>query len=186
MKRIIIVALLAVACVSSSAQDYNAQDYIKKDRIINGVRDVEAIPALFQHQSEGYALSWNYLGAKDQGVDNYYLAIFSADQAAPWNVAAGDKAYLGLALENEYIEVSALMDAAPEAHETPYGTKYSTMAYYLIPESAYDKLYKGFDRFKIDVRVKNSVQITLNVKLPFSAMEHMLMSYLYIMMETGR
>ena len=181
MKRLILLVAILTTTLNATAQDY-----IKSDKTADGIRNVEALPAIFEHQTELYLTAWNYIGSKSQNVDNYYLAIMCSEQVAPWNVSAGDKAYLGLLMEDEYIEVTALMDAKPESYATSSGTLYRTMAYYLIPKSAYDKLYKGFDRFKIDVRVKNTTPITLAVKLPFSSVEHMLMSYVEIMSETGR
>lgn len=177
--------MLLVAIIATSL-NVTAQEYIKSDKTADGIRNVETLPSIFEHQTELYLTAWNYIGAKEKNVDNYYIAIMCSEQVAPWNVAAGDKAYLGLLMENEYIELTALMDAEPEAYTTSSGTMYRTMAYYLIPKSAYDKLYKGFDRFKIDVKVKNTTPVTLAVKLPFSAVEHMLMSYLDIMITTGR
>jgi hypothetical protein len=78
------------------------------------------------------------------------------------------------------------MDAVPESYETSTGVKYRTRAYYLIPSSAYNDLYKGFNKFKIDVKVKNSAPVTLAVKMPYFSLEHMLSSYLDIMIATGR
>ena len=176
-----LIVMLVVACST-----LEAQNYIRKDKTINGVRTIEATPSIFEHQTEQYALSWNYTKSDSNGIEGYYLAILANDQIAPWNIKAGDKLLVGTIQQNEYIELVALMDASPEAYETPSGTKYRTMGYYIIPQSAYDKLFKGFDRFKIDVRVKNITPITLAVKLPFSAVEHMLMSYLDIMIVTGR
>lgn len=182
MKRIVLIIVIAIV----SALNASSQDYIKKDKIVDGIRNVEAVPSMFEHQTEQYLLVWNYMGSKSRGIDSYYLVVLCNDQVAPWNVSAGDKLYLGVLLDSEYIELTALMDAEPEAYATESGTKYRTMAYYMIPESAYDKLYKGFDRFKIDVKVKNITPVTLAVKLPYSAVEHMLMSYLDIMVTTGR
>lgn len=181
MKRLILfIAIMAIAL------NVSAQDYIKSDKTADGFRNVETTPAIFEHQTELYLTAWNYAGAPSRNVDSYYIAIMCSDQIAPWNISAGDKAYLGLLMEDEYVEITALLDAEPEAYETSEGTKYRTLGYYVIPKSAYDKLYKGFDRFKIDVRVNNTTPITLAVKLPFSAIEHMLMSYLEIMIVTGR
>lgn len=181
MKRLILLIAIFVASFNVFAQEY-----IKTDKTNNGVRTVESVPSIFEHQTELYLMGWNYIGSKSTNVDNYYLAIMCSDQAAPWNIAAGDKAYLGLMLQDEYVEITALMDSEPEAYETSSGTKYRTLGYYLISKTDYDKLYKGFDRFKIDVRVKNTTPITLAIKLPFTASEHMLMSYLDIMIATGR
>ena len=181
MKRFIVFVTIIVASLN-----VNAQEYIKSDTTSDGIRNVEAMPSIFSHQSEQYLLAWNYVNAENRNVDNYYLSVFCSDQAGPWNVSAGDKMYLGLIMEDEYIELTALMDAAPEAYETTNGTKYRTLAYYMISKEDYGKLYKGFDRFKIDVKVNNTVPITLAVKLPFTAIEHMLMSYLDIMIATGR
>lgn len=181
MKRFILLVAFIAASLNASAQEY-----IKSDKTADGFRNVEALPAIFEHQTELYLTAWNYAGSPSNNVDHYYIAIMCNDQVAPWNIAAGDKAYLGLSLEDEYVEVTALLDAKPEAYETDSGTMYRTIGYYIIPKSAYDKLYKGFDRFKIDVRVNNTTPVTLAVKLPFSAIEHMLMSYLDIMIATGR
>ena len=181
MKRFILLVTIVVASLN-----INAQEYIKSDTTSDGIRNVEAIPSIFSHQSEHYLLAWNYINNENSNVDNYYLSVFCCDQAAPWNVSAGDKMYLGLLMEDEYIELTALMDAAPKAYETTNGIKYRTLAYYIISKEDYDKLYKGFDRFKINVKVNNTVPITLAVKLPFTAVEHMLMSYLDIMIASGR
>lgn len=181
MKKFILIIAALIAFYHA-----NAQQYIENDVTNNGVRHIIAKPAIFYHQSELYILAWNYLNSADKNVDNFCLSVSCYDQAAPWNVSAGDKIYLGELLENKYIELTALMDAAPEAYETENGIKYKTSAYYFIPKNYYDKLYKGFDRFKIDVKVKNKVPVTLDVKLPYSAIEHMLLSYLDIMIATGR
>lgn len=177
---------LILAVFFTSIISLNAQEYIKEDVTANGFRNVETHPAIFEHQTELYLMAWNYISSPANNVDHYCLSIFCSDQAAPWNVSAGDKLQIGLLLSDEYVELKALMDAEPESYETDNGTKYRTLAYYVIPKSAYEKLYTGFDRFKIDVRVNNSVPITLAVKLPFSSVEHMLMSYLDIMIASGR
>lgn len=181
MKRIVLI--ISIIAFSLNAV---AQEHIIKDETSDGLRNVETMPTIFQHQTELYLLGWNYLGSKSQNSEHYFIAIMCSEQIAPWNVRTGDKAYLGLLLENEYIELTALADAEPEEYSSESGTLYRTIAYYLIPAAAYDKLFKGFDRFKIDVRVKNTTPVTLAVKLPFSAVEHMLMSYLDIMVTTGR
>lgn len=182
MKRFITsIVLLILTCLTLVAQNY-----ISKDKTIDGVRTIEAHPSVFEHQTEQYVLSWNYTKSDSRGIEGYYLAILANDQVAPWSITAGDKLQLGLIQQSEYIELVALMDASPEAYETPNGTKYRTMAYYIVPSSEYSKLFKGFDRFKIDVKVRNIAPVTLAVKLPFSAIEHMLMSYLDIMIVTGR
>lgn len=177
---------LAIAIIAAGAFNASAQEYIKSNSTVDGVHTIESFPAIFQHQTEGYLLTWNYINSLDANIEGYYLAVMCSEQAAPWNVSAGDKLYLGLVLENEYIELTALTDAAPTSYETITGTKYRTLAYYIVPPTEYDELYKGFDRFKIDVKVNNTTPVTLAVKLPFTAVEHMLMSYLDIMIASGR
>lgn len=179
-----VILSIAVAVLFSFVS--SAQNYISKNATANGYRNVETTPAIFEHQTEQYVMSWNYIKDEGSNTEYYYLTVMSNDQSAAWNVSIGDKLYLGLVLEDEYIELSSFMEATPEAYETPYGTKYRTLAYYLIPSTAYDKLFKGFDRFKMDVRVNNSVPVRLAVKLPYSSIEHMLMSYLEMMIATGR
>ena len=181
MRRAALFVLLTLACLTSAAQNY-----ICTDKTTNGVRTVEADPCIFEHQTEQYLMSWNYTKSDAQDVEGYFLKILSNDQIAPWNVRAGDKLLVGLLLEDEYIELVALMDASPEAYETSAGTKYRTMAYYIIPPTEYEKLFKGIDRFKMDVKVRNVAPVTLAVKLPYHAVEHMLMSYLQVMMASGR
>lgn len=180
MKKLLIIAALLFSYIGY------AQEYISKDKIVNGIRTIEAKPAIFTYQTESYLLAWNYTHAESKNVEGYYLAILANDQIAPWNVSAGDKIYLGLLSEEEYIELSALMDAEPQAYQTDNGTFYRTLAYYIIPSTAYEKLFKGFDRLKIDIKVKNKVPVTLAIKIPFPQIEHMLMSYLDIMATTGR
>jgi hypothetical protein len=162
------------------------QDYIRSNKIDNGTHIIEAYPSMFQHQTEQYLLCWNYMEAN--GNELYYLSILCSDQVAPWHVKPGDKAYLRLLLESDYHEITALLDATPERYTTADGsTKYRTLASYLIPQSLYDSLYKGFDRFLIKAHMqKNNADVSIAVEMPFSAIEHMLKSYLDIMNASGK
>jgi benzoyl-CoA reductase/2-hydroxyglutaryl-CoA dehydratase subunit BcrC/BadD/HgdB len=181
MKKLITLVAIIASIASINAQEY--QKYIKNDRIVEGIRIVEGTPATFVGHNEIYMIAWNYLSSPSDNVDEYYMSLYCSQGKDTWSIAAGDKLYLGIALEDEYIELIALTDADPEPID---GIKYSIRANFLVPKTSYDKLYKGIDRLKITTRVNKSTPTILDVRMPFSAIEHMLMSYLHIMMATGR
>ena len=181
MKRLVIL-MMAMIFLSWPS---NAQKYIRNDSHSNGSHIIEAYPSMFEHQTEQYLLCWNYI--ESQGNEIYYLSILCNDQVAPWYVSPGDKAYLRLLQETNYVEITALLDATPEKYISSGETKYRTLASYMIPKSLYDSLYKGFDRFLLEVKMQNNnAPVKIAVELPFSAIEHMLMSYLDIMITSGK
>lgn len=181
MKRFVLICAFILLTIS-----LNAQEYIKSNRIDNGTRIIEAYPSMFEHQTEQYLLCWNYISKS--GSEVYYLSILCNDQVAPWYVKPGDKAYLRLLNERDYHEITALLDAEPEEYISTDGTKkYRTLASYMIPSSMFNSLYKGFDRFLLKVKLQsNNADVSIAVEMPFSAIEHMLMSYLDIMIASGK
>lgn len=164
----------------------NAQEYIKSNRVDNGTHIIEAYPSMFEYQTEQYLLCWNYIS--NNRHEMYYLSILCNDQVAPWYVQPGDKAYLRFLNETSYHEITALLDAEPEEYISNNGKKkYRTLASYMIPSSMFDSLYKGFDRFLLKVKLQsNDADVSIAVEMPFSAIEHMLMSYLNIMVASGK
>lgn len=182
MKRLLTILILLLVFMTT----LQAQEHIRSNTHRDGMHTIEAYPSMFEHQTEQYLLCWNYISS--QGVEAYYISIFCNDQVAPWYVSAGDKAYIKLLMAEEYTEISALLDAQPEKYTSTDGsTKYRTLATYRIAPDQYDLFYKGFDRFILDVKMQsNNVPVRIAVKMPFSAVEHMLMSYLDIMIASGR
>jgi hypothetical protein len=180
MKKLITVAAIIIAGIC----DLSGQEYIKSDEVIQGVRIVETFPATFIDDYDIYLLSWNYICSPSDNIDHYYLTLYCS-QNGNWSIKAGDKIYLGLSLEDEYVELTSLTDEEPKAI-TIDEVKYSILAKYLLPQDAYNKLFTGFDRFKILARDSYSAPAILDVNMPFEAIEHMMMSYLYIMIATGR
>lgn len=181
MKKIILAILLSLAALPMVGQEYK---YIKSDVKTTDGRIVETYPCAFDHQTEQYLLCLNYMRSGSQEV--YYLSILSNDQVAPWYILPGDKAYVQL-LDEDPIQLVSILDAKPETYQVNGVNKYRVLTSYIIPSNSYDKLFKGFNKFKIDVRMSsNDKQTSIFVRMPFDCVEHVVMSYLELMSATGR
>ena len=147
MKRLALLAIFSMLSLSVFAQKY-----IKNNYHDNGSHIIDTYPSMFAHQTEQYFLGWNYISTET--TEMYYLTVLCNDQVAPWYVKPGDKAFIRLLNQEDYHEITALLDAEPEEYTSTDGTKkYRTIVSYMIPTSLYESLYKGFDRFLLKVKI---------------------------------
>jgi hypothetical protein len=162
MKRIFLIAIAALFCVTASAQRVE-----KNERNEKGVRTIETGTRAFYADGKMNICGLNYSEAK--GEEWYQLILFFSGQSSKWLVRNGQE----LMMKDVSGNVATITPPVAASNSISGGKYVTTIMYYLTNEQA-DYIRNGLTKLRINMTyTQNESTYLFDVELPEDITTHL-------------